>query len=502
MNEINNTINNIVAVSSTATSGIATTKTIVTLLGVVVAAMFAYRFYSRLANTSGINALSKTSLAFRLVISVFSFGVSFNGVLGYSYNFLTVNMGVNSLTAGIISLVLALATGAAIEFMSIHVERAIYEAWFVGFKRFLTMLFTLALIQGVNFSTMYVNMSLMFDKIMSKKSHKIESLVVDTRRYQIEQTKVDIANIREQISKIHVAWQPLYKNSVGYAKYNRLYKKYINKAHNPNLQKLAEKGNKWAKAEIRKYKKLASTQIDKLDALKQAAKAKAKRLEDEKRETLRDELQQKLGTISKAGDKALKEQQKQIAEAKRETAEKTRNIGILAGVIVLLSIYLSIIHTMTNKKVLTAAKAIALQDLEEEIAFQHESNKLQAALNEAKALRGEIAINPRPTQADGGADVEIDMDSVFVEKLDIEEPAKEEADFNEELWRIAEAAAIDGKHPNREALKDLASGYGLDTKSWNDKYRDYLAVMRKKGRIEQDEDGGYILKGKTNVEVA
>lgn len=99
-------------------------KLLIVGVGVILATVLMYNQYAKIANTPGITTLSKATLAFRLVISVLSIGLSIYGVFNSVFNFLIDN-GANRLVSIAVATTFAIAIASALEFLLVNSEKAI-----------------------------------------------------------------------------------------------------------------------------------------------------------------------------------------------------------------------------------------------------------------------------------------------------------------------------------------------------------------------------------------
>lgn len=483
------------------------TKLIVTAIGFVLAAVVMYGQYAKIAKTPGMTTLSRATLAFRLVISVFSIGLSIYGVFNFVFDFLIQN-GASRGVALSISTGLAITIAAALEYLLVNSEKAVYESWFYGLKKFAAIVLVVLFAQSLNYATMRANATALFNKIFAKEAKVVDSVVLDTSKYALDVNKKSIERLQRELESVKVDAEALYKNSKGYAKYSSLAKKYETKASSSKLVALANKGNEWAKSEIAKYEAKAKQYREKLVALKQRAVQRAKELEREKRLKLQERIDALVAKSVTLSNSTLATRDKKLKEIETKAESNSEVFANMALYIVIASVFLSLIHAMTSDSTLVQAKEAAIIQLARDVEMQEKINSLEYQMALAKQNYG-----MEPTDRQKRSDTDRPSLDRFEEEkstvsdvvsslgLSLEPKAKEEVDFNEELWKIAKGAAIDGVHPTRAAMKDLAKGYGLDVANWTEKYRDYLADMGAKGRVRQD-GKRYLIVGEWEDEAA
>lgn len=472
-------------------------KLIVTAIGVLISAVLMYGQYAKIAKTPGMTTLSKATLAFRLVISVFSIGLSIYGVFNIVFDFLMSN-NANRSVALSVAMLLAVVVASALEFLLVNSEKAVYESFFYGPKKFLAIFLVVLFAQTLNYETMKANASALFNKIFTKESKMVDNILLDPVKDAINENKESINRLKQEYNQVSIDAETLYKASKSYVKYNRAYLKNLQKSKSKKLHNLSLKGNKWAKREIQKYQNIASMYKERLALLKQKAVERAKELEREKRENIQSKIDALVAKNITLSSKTLDKRDAKIEEIKNRANANSEHFINMALAIVITSVFLSLVHAMTSNSTLIDAKENAIIQRMKDVELQEQLNALEYQLmlskqNYADKL-SELKKKQSPSrpnldqllsEIDGKDKGEQTDNKEVISELNLE-PKKEEVDFNEKLWSIAKSITDGNNHPSRDELKNAAQKEKLDVSRWTEKYKAYLAEMVANGRIKKD----------------
>lgn len=481
-------------------------KLLIVGAGIILASVLMYNQYAKIANTPGITTLSKATLAFRLVISVLSIGLSIYGVFNSVFSFLIDN-GANRLVSITVATTLAIAIASALEFLLVNSEKAIYESFFYGLKKFIAISLVVVIAQSINFVTMKANASALFDRIFTKETKIIDSIVLDTAKDTIEQNKMQIKLLQKQLSSVSVDADAIYKQSRGYSQYTQKYNRYKALANSYKLQKLKAKGNEWATKEIAKYEAKANAYKQKLEALKARATIKAKELARQRELELQSKIDTLLKRNMELSTKTIDRRNNKLKEAEARASNSSSYLGWVAFGIVVVSVFLSIVHAMTSDTTLISAKQNAIIQKAKDVELLEKMNALEYEMSVAKS-QGVVTVQntSRPTldQNTDQSETEEQTESVFVSSLNLSSNKEEKIDINQELYKLALEHSVNGEHPNRATLKVLAHNKGLDVSRWTEKYQAYLNAMKAQDKVYQDGRKHFIkeLKGGKDAQVA